>query len=150
MGAIEWPGGVSSTMSVTVLDNTLAPVRVLDPALDTTVHLTWTVPPPHNVTLGGDFRLRAFVESLGPGQEMQVGPTVLVLVVGGQSDYSGNIVIPAGTLLGEGELYPPPPTPGGVPVSGVYKIVAVLQHRNPGPTVVSGFAETSVRMYRKP
>jgi hypothetical protein len=96
------------------------------------------------MSLGGSFQLRAYVESLGPGQELQLGPTVTVPVVAGQINYTATIAIPGGTLLGEGQLF------GGVPVSGVYKIIAVLQHLNPGPTFVSGFAEDSIRMFLSP
>jgi hypothetical protein len=67
-----------------------------------------------------------------------------VPVVPGQTDYTATINIPGGTLLGEGQLF------GGVPVSGVYKIVTVLQHMNPGPTWISGFAEESIRMFLSP
>jgi hypothetical protein len=96
------------------------------------------------MTLGGSFQLRAYVESIGPGQEMQLGADVNVPVVAGQVDYTATIDIPGGTLLGEGEDF------GGVPVSGVYKIIAVLQHLNPGPTWVSGFAEETIKMFLSP
>jgi hypothetical protein len=96
------------------------------------------------MSLGGTFQLRAYVESVGPGPEMQLGSTLNVPVVPGQTAYTTTIGIPGGTLLGEGELF------GGVPVSGVYKITAVLQHLNPGPTWISGFAEESVRMFLSP
>jgi hypothetical protein len=96
------------------------------------------------MALGGTFQLRAYVESIGPGQEMQLGPDVIVPVVAGQMKYAKTIDIPGGTLLGEGELF------GGVPVSGVYKIIAVLQHMNPGPTWVSGFAEETIKMFLTP
>jgi hypothetical protein len=98
------------------------------------------------MNIGGTFQLRAYVESLGPGQEMQLGPAIKVPVVPGQTDYSTSINVPGGTLLGEGQLF------GGVPVSGVYKIVVVLQHLNPDPTPtwISGYAEDSIRMFLSP
>jgi len=102
------------------------------------------------MTLGGSFQVRAFVESIGPGQEMQLGTDVTVAAVGGLTSYTADIPVPGGTLLGEGELYPPLPAVGGVPVSGVYKIIAVLQHLNPGPTFVSGFAEETIKMFLSP
>jgi hypothetical protein len=95
--------------------------------------------------MGGQFRLRAFVESIGPGQEMQIGPTLNVPVNPGQTNYNATIAVPGNTLRGEGEIF------NGQPVSGVYKIVAVLQHMNGGTaTVVSGFAEDNIRMFRTP
>ena len=154
---IEWPTGpTSSDMTVDVPDNWPAPPAgpkdMLVAHLPFDVNIKWTVPFPHNMLLGGSFRLRAYVESLGPGQEMQLGPTKNVPVVPFQIPYNATIPIPGHTLLGEGDLYyePGAPPPPGVPVSGVYKIVAVLQHLNPGPTWVSGFAEVSLRMFLSP
>lgn len=146
---IEWPDGPeSSDMTVEVADNWPAPpagpATILVASIDSTVHIQWTVPSPHNLILGGSFQLRAYVESIGPGQEMQLGADVIVPVVALQTDYAADIPIPGGTLLGEGELF------GGVPVSGLYKIIAVLQHLNPGPTWVSGFAEENIKMFLSP
>lgn len=146
---IEWPDGPeSSNMTVEVADNWPAtpagPATILVAGIDSTAHIAWTVPVPHNLTLGGSFQLRAYVESIGPGPEMQLGADVIVPVVPGATDYAADITIPGGTLLGEGELF------GGVPVSGLYKIVAVLQHLNPGPTWVAGFAEETIKMFLSP
>jgi hypothetical protein len=96
------------------------------------------------MNFGGAFDLRAYVESIGPGQEMQIGPTISVPLVPGQTAYNATIAIPGGSLLGEGQIF------NGVPVSGVYKIVTVLQHMNPGPTWISGFAEESMKMFLSP
>jgi hypothetical protein len=132
-------------MNVQILDNTAAPANILDAGLATTVRITWTVPPPLNTILGGSFRLRAYAESIGPGQELQLGPTGTVPVTVGQVSYTADIPVPPSTLLGEGEPF------GGVPVSGVYKIVAVLQHLNGGvASEASGFAEATFRMFRTP
>ncbi len=152
---IEWPDGPeTSDMTVEVLDNWPAPpagpATILVASIDSTVHIEWNVPVPHSLILGGSFQLRAYVESIGPGQEMQLGTDVIVPVVPFETNYAADISIPGGTLLGEGELYPPPPAAGGVPVSGLYKIVAVLQHLNPGPTWVSGFAEETIKMFLSP
>jgi hypothetical protein len=96
------------------------------------------------MVLGGSFDLRAYVESIGPGPEMQLGPTLSVPVDPGRTNYNRTITIAGSTLLGEGEIF------NGVAVSGVYKIIAVLQHMNPGPTWVSGFAEDSIKMFLSP
>lgn len=148
--AIEWPDGPeSSDMTVEVPDNwpiasPAGPPNILVAGILWHVNITWTVPSPHNMNIGGSFQLRAYAESIGPGQEMQLGPTVDVPVVGGKMDYTATIDVPGGTLKGEGEIV------DGVPVSGVYKIIAVLQHMNPGPTWISGFAEETVRMFLSP
>lgn len=152
--AIEWPTGPeSSAMTVEVPDNwpspPVGPPTILVATAPCNVNIGWTVPSPHNMTLGGSFQLRAYVESIGPGQEMQLGADLNVPVVGGQIDYTATIPINGGTLLGEGQTYTEPGKPP-VQVSGVYKIIAVLQHMNPGPTWVSGFAEESIKMFVHP
>lgn len=140
---IEWPVTPNtSAMTVQVLDNTTAPASILDAGLASTVQITWTVPAPTNALLGGSFRLRAYAESIGPGQEIQIGTTLVVPVVPLQVNYTANIAVAGGTLQGEGD--------GAPPVSGVYKIIAVLQHLNPNPTEASGFAEATIRMFRSP
>jgi hypothetical protein len=149
---IEWPDGPeTSDMTVQVPDNwpstPAGPASILVAGIATNAHIEWTVPIPHNLTLGGSFQLRAYVESIGPGPEMQLGADVIVPVVPLATSYSADIPIPGGTLLGEGELYP---DASGVPVSGLYKIVAVLQHLNPGPTWVAGFAEETIKMFLSP
>jgi len=146
---IEWPDAPeSSALSVTIPDNWPAPPAgppdILVASLPFSVNVTWTVPVPHNMSLGGNFQLRAYVESVGPGPETQIGTTQVVPVTPGQVSYAHAFIVPGGTLLGEGELF------GGVPVSGVYKIVCVLQHLNPGPTWISGFAEENLRMFLQP
>lgn len=155
MGAIEWPDGPeTSVITVEIPDNwptaPAGPPDILVASIASTIHIEWNVPAPYSTTLGGSFQLRAFVESIGPGPEMQLGADVIVPVVGGTTDYAADIPVPAGTLLGEGELYPPPPAVDRVPVSGVYRIIAVLQHMNPGPTWVSGFAEATLKMFLSP
>jgi hypothetical protein len=147
--AIEFPTGPQTgAMSVSIPDNwpnpATGPSDTLVSTIPFKVSVKWEIPTPHNMTLGGSFQLRAYVESIGPGQEMQLGPTQVVPVVPGTINYAHDFVIPGGTLRGEGELF------GGVPVSGVYKIVCVLQHLNPGPTWISGYAEESLRMFLQP
>jgi hypothetical protein len=147
--AIEWPTApATSTMKISVPDNSPAgsptgPADVLDADDKFAVKVAWEVPAPYNALLGGSFRVRAFAESIGPGQEMQLGQSIAA-VVPGQTNYQTTINVAGNTLKGEGEL------DGGVPVSGIYKIVGVLQHINGSATVVSGFAEENLRMFRKP
>ena len=146
---VEFPSApTSGDMTLEIPDNWPAPPEgppnILVASVPCNVNIGWEVPSPHNMALGGSFQLKAYVESIGPGQEMQLGATMTVPVVPFQIAYTATLGIPGGTLLGEGQLF------GGVPVSGVYKIIAVLQHMNPGPTWISGFAETSVKMFLSP
>ena len=141
-GVIEWIPGPTppSAMRLDVLDpNGTAPAHVIDEDHAFTVQLTWTVPAPEAQLLGGEFRLRVYAESIGPGQETQIGATTTVPVTPiavGDRVYVQDIDVPAHTLVGEGGAF------GGAIVSGCYKLAAVLQHINGGIiTEVSGYAE---------
>lgn len=134
--AIEWtPLGFESDMKMEVRDNTLGETYVLDSGLPFNVTVRWEIPAPVVPTLGGSFRIRVYAESIGPGPELQIGAANPPVPVNFTANYATVISIPGGTLPGEGEIF------NGVPVSGVYKLVAVLQHLNPGPNEVSGYAE---------
>jgi hypothetical protein len=133
---IEWaPLGFESAMSMEVRDNTLGETSVLDSGVPFSVACRWEIPAPVIPTLGGSFRIRVYAESVGPGQEVLLATTTVP--VAGLPAYTTVIGIPAGALLGEDQLF------GGVPVSGVYKLVAVIQHLNPLATEVSGYAEST-------
>jgi hypothetical protein len=148
--AIEFPTGpTTGNMTLEVPDNWPAPPEgppnILVASIDCDCNITWEIPVPHNTYLGGSFQLRAFVESIGPGPEIQIGEKT-VSTVAGKINYTESIRITGGTLFGEGQLH------NGVPVSGVYKIVAVIQHLNDAgaPTWISGFAEDSIKMFLSP
>jgi hypothetical protein len=136
--AIEWgTTGLSSLMTHDIIDNTPAPSDVLEAGLPFKVEVRWAVPAALASLIGaGDaFRLRAYAESIGPGQEMQIGEFVAPGVVN-QLNYVATIAVNPNPLLGEGVPF------GGVPVSGIYDIVCVLQHLNGGvPTVHSGCSD---------
>ena len=143
---IEWGGlGLQSNMTNQVLDNTAAPATVLDSGLPFTINANWNVPPGIAALLnaGHQFRLRTYAESFGNGQEQQIGPTVNVPAVPNQLNYGPVAInVNPNPLQGEGQ--------GAPPVSGVYKIVTVLQLLNGGATEDSGFAEGPVIMMRTP
>ncbi len=146
--SIEWPlPSGPSDMSVFTHDNTNAPSDILDADQAFYVHVQWSVPASYAPLMPGhDFRIRVFAESIGDGQEQQIGSTVVVPGTAG-TNYVTHVKIPAGTLQGEGE-----PTSGGDVSSGVYKLLAVLQHRNGAgnPTTISGFAESRLIQLRTP
>ena len=56
---IEWPGGVSSAMNVTVEDNTGNPISILEADAPFTVKITWTVLRVSGL-IAGSFRLRGY------------------------------------------------------------------------------------------
>ena len=148
--AIEWPSAPTSTdMYVGIPDNWPAapagPPNILVSSIPCTVNVTIDVGV-HGMTLGGSFQVRAFAESIGPGQELLLGTTTVAIVPGQTTPYTAAINVPGNTLWGEGRIDPAT----GTPVSGVYKIVAVMQHMNPGPTFVSGFVEDTLKMFLSP
>jgi len=138
-GNIEWLPHTLDTnapMSMEVLDFVgVAPSSVIDIDDPFKVKVKWEVPAGVAPILGGDFRIRVFAESMGPGPEKQLGTETIVPVVPGQEKYEIDIDILDHQLEGEGTL------PSGENCSGVYKLVTALQHRNPAPTEVGGYAE---------
>ena len=94
------------------------------------VQVDWSLSGSSLPFLGGEFTVRALVESIGPGFEGQVGPTKVVAVAAGPN-YSTVIDVPANTL--------PQPAAGD---DTVYKLVALVSHRNLGAkTRIAGFGE---------
>ncbi|MBL8191695.1 MAG: hypothetical protein JNK38_26995 [Acidobacteria bacterium] len=79
--------------------------------------------------IGGNWEVRAFLESMGIGFEDQVGPTVNVAAAGPLSKNATIPVAPANTL-------------GITP--GAYKLVVTLTHVNPNPTGVAGYEEGTI------
>jgi hypothetical protein len=138
--SIEWGiTGLTSPMTFQILDNSMTPSDVLRAGVPFQIRIDWQVPPALASLIGpGDsFRLRAFAESIGPGQEQQLAaPGVVVPGVNGQLNYTATLNVNPNPLLGEEQLF------GGVPVSGAYDVVCVLQHLNGGvPTVHSGVSD---------
>jgi hypothetical protein len=108
------------TFSATVKDNNGAPSTVLEAGATFTIDAEWEIDALAALLLGGQWEVAAYVESIGPGAEQQVGSTEIVLLDGRTTPYTATITVPAGTLPND----PAPPEPG------VYKLVTVLTHRN--------------------
>lgn len=145
---IEW-GGMPfiSNASVEVLDPLgQLPTSVIAANQQFRLRVKWNVPNPLDDYLGGQFRLRAFAESMGPGPEVQLAPDGFEPVVQFQESYEHDIVVNPGTLIGEGGIDPAT----GRPVSGTYRMLAVIQHLNPGPTRGSGFTDEKLVQIRLP
>lgn len=137
----------SGSMSVSVIDTGAGHTsqRVIDEDEPFDVSITWDLDSMHGL-IGGEFRLRVFAESMGNGQEQQIGQEAVVAAnPGGPSPYTHTITMPPGTLRGEGAT-------GGQTESGVYRLVAVLQHRYAPDhyTDISGFAESGLIQVRRP
>ena len=137
--AIEWViAGLTSPMSHQVLDNNgVPPTTVLTAGQPFKIGVKFAVPATLTSLIGNcdAFRLRAFAESQGPGQEVQLAE-LIVSGVPGQLNYDVQMSVDPNPLLGEGQNF------GGQAVSGLYKIVVVAQHLNSGvPTVHSGYSD---------
>ncbi len=123
MAAIQFPNILlgPGTFNSQVIDNNGAPSTVLEADQPFSINAQWTVSPLAALLLGGDWEVAAYVESVGPGPEQQIGPTSVVPLTGA-TNYNTVINVPANTL-------PDDPGPGQ---SGVYKLAMVLTHRNFG------------------
>ena len=136
--SIQWGAtGFVSPMTHRVLDNNTAPTEVLQAGAAFDIEVRWEVPAALAGLVGpaDTFRLRAFAESIGPGQEIPISELTVPGAVN-QTPYQAMMAINPNPLLGEEQLF------GGVPVSGIYNIVVVLQHRNAGvSTVHSGCSD---------
>jgi hypothetical protein len=147
--SIEWGNTLlTSYLGHKVIDNSPAPSEVLRARQPFKIEVKWGVPAAlaSLISNGDTFRLRAYVESIGPGQEMQIGDTVIVQGNRDQLDYNAVIPVNPNPLLGEGDSF------NGVAVSGVYNVICVLQHLNGGvPTVHSGVSdEQPMVMFKSP
>jgi hypothetical protein len=138
--SIEWGAPLpASAMTFDILDNTGVPPReVLQSGVPFQVAVHWEVPAPVVPLINGtdSFRLRAYAESIGPGPEVQLGELVVPGATMKFTPYNATMTVTPNPLVGEGGIF------NGVPVSGVYNIVCVLQHLSAGvPTTISGTSD---------
>ena len=121
MGDIQFPAVGEGTFTAKVLDNNGSSATVLEASKPIQIEVSWEIDSESARVLGGEWLVSAYVESIGPGPEQQIGPT-RVVTVDGRTNYATMIVVPANTL-------PDNPAP---PFSGVYRIVTLLLLRNFG------------------
>jgi hypothetical protein len=134
---------------VSVIDPGGAPATIIDTGDTPTIRVRWSVDQPGAAVLGGRWLVRAYAESIGPGQEEQLGSTRFVNVANfipipgspPARGYEANINVPAGTLSAESATS-----------SGVYKLAVIVTHENPNgsPTALAGFSEGEVIQMRQP
>jgi hypothetical protein len=134
---------------VRVIDPGGAPVTIIDTDDTPTIRVRWSVEEPGAAVLGGRWLVRAYAESIGPGQEEQVGQTRFVNVANftpiagppAARGYEANVAVPAGTLAAESATS-----------SGVYKLAVIVTHENPNgsPTELAGHSEGPVIQMREP
>ena len=132
-----------------MLDPGGAPETIIDTDDTFTVQVRWSVEEPGAAVLGGRWLVRAYAESIGPGQEQQLGQTRFINVgnftpIAGPPaarGYEANVAVAAGTLAAESATS-----------SGVYKLAVIVTHENPNgsATELAGFSEGPVIQMREP
>ena len=122
MADIQFPNVffAPGTFEARVLDNNGDPRNVLDAGLAFTIRTRTVLSNNAATFLGGTFEYAAYVESIGPGPEQQVG-NLETRVNNGTTPIDVDIVVSPGTL--------PNNVPPG-PISGAYKLVVLLTHRD--------------------
>lgn len=117
--------------TVEILDSGAAPNAVITYTDPFRIHATWSVAGSAVPFLGGEWSVRALVESIGVGFEGQIGPTQTVPLTGQLTPYEAYIDVPAQTL----------PAPA-VAEDTVYKLVVLVSHKMFGvSTPIAGFGE---------
>ena len=145
---LEFTGLAGAGPDVTVLDPGGAPETIIDTDDTFEIQVRWSVEEPGAAVLGGRWLVRAYAESIGPGQEQQLGQTRRVNVgnfapIGPPAAraYEANVAVPAGSLDAETATS-----------SGVYKLAVIVTHENPNgsPTELAGFSEGPIIQMRNP
>ena len=120
MTEIQFPDALfgPGTFTATVVDNNGTPASVLNAAEPFSIEVEAILDTLSAGLLEGQLEFAAYVESIGPGVEKQVGPTEIAVLTGA-TNYPDVIEVPANELpdnLGPGE-------------SGAYKLVTLMTHR---------------------
>ena len=145
---LEFMGLAGAGPDVTVVDPGGAPETIIDTDDTFEIQVRWSVEEPGAAVLGGRWLVRAYAESIGPGQETQLGQTRRVNVGNFQPifspaarGYEANVAVPAGTLDAETATS-----------SGVYKLAVIVTHENPNgsPTELAGFSDGPIIQMRNP
>jgi hypothetical protein len=125
---------------VTVIDNDNTPNKVIDAANNFKVTVKWNVSPAVvAVLLDGNWTIKVFAESVGPGPEKLIAQTTKPAT--GVVNYAETLTVLAGTLSGD---VPPD--------SGVYKLTVVITYRTTLGvlTEMAGFSEGPNILLREP
>ncbi|HBY94626.1 MAG: hypothetical protein M5U01_40235 [Ardenticatenaceae bacterium] len=123
------PAHLLGVIGVQVIDPDGNPNRVLQTNLGWQIKVDWNISGLVAGGLDGDWKVRAFAESLGGGFEGQVGADMIVPLSAAPAtnnrSYSATINVPAGT-----------------PPEGTYLLTVVVNYSNLGvPQQMAGFAQ---------
>lgn len=118
-----------------------APATIISTAVAWSVHIEWEIHGLFALGLAGDWHVKAFLESMGPGVEMQAGPTQNIPLAAGvfqapdRRNYTANIPVAAGA------------TP-----AGVYKLVTTVTYTEPSgqPGPMAAYQEGPVLQFFEP
>jgi len=137
---------LNGEMDVHVLDKDQNPNQVLETDIAWAVKVDWRIYGLDAPAIGGNWNIKVFVESMGPGPEKQIGAANVPVSDAAPSldrHYTTTINMPAGTIATDGHE------------DGVYKLVTVITHSNTGAGVtkrdkMAAFAEEPLLQFYTP
>lgn len=140
------PNHLNGDIHVHVLDKDQNPNQVLETDLDWAVKVDWSIFGPDAPAIGGDWHIKVFVESMGPGPEKKIGEKDVPVSAAAPSldrHYTTKINMPAGTIATDGHE------------DGVYKLVTVITHSNSGAGItkldkMAAFAQEPLLQFYTP
>lgn len=140
----EHPYGaaLTGTIAVSVADPAVGaypPATIVQRDHAWQINVNWTINGPAALGLGGDWTVRAFLESVGPGYEGQAGPTMTVPVSAAPPAftraYSTTISVPAAITI-----------PGFT--EGAYWLTILINYSNGGvPGEIAGVEELPIMQF---
>lgn len=129
-------GGVDAFV---VLDPGFTPSTIIRRNQTCRLRTNWHINGLLALGLGGSWTVKAFLESMGPGAEVQVGSETIPLSAGTPSadrkDFKSEIVVAAGSMP-----------------AGVYKLVVAITYTEPGgtPGPLAAYQEGPILQFFEP
>jgi hypothetical protein len=114
---------ISGTMTCIVLDNNGIQTTILAAGQPWRIDVSWTLSHAGLLVPPEIWRVRAFLEAMGPGNDLLASEVDVPVVINGTS-YSASLPVAANV--------PSPSLPGPSSPSGLYKVVTVLTLFLPG------------------
>jgi len=141
---LEHPYGpaLTGTITVSVSDPAVGaypPPSIIQRDHAWQIQVNWTINGPAALGLGGDWKVRAFLESVGPGYEGQAGATVTVPLASAPAAFNRNYattinVPPANTIPGFN--------------AGAYWLTILINYENLGvPGEIAGVEEMPIMQF---
>jgi hypothetical protein len=133
----ELAPALSGTVNASVLSLGPNPTTILNVNTPWSIQLHWSITGYLVSAIGGDWRLQAFLESMGGGFEGSVvGPVSHPVVLGAIVNNTRNYA----------QTLPVPPNPAIT--AGAYKLVITITHLNAGvPTQLAAYVEGPILQF---